>query len=310
MPNSSNSPDNSIVLIENGVSGKATVNDPFLNKTTNIEIEYIPLDTGSGFIITSDGYIVTAFHVLADQDTMEKQQVLKKMNESEIKRIVEKSVLSVYLSKYNPQLTDELLKNNSMGKNYSLNDDDLADLLEKKRLIVINSYEQVIKVKFPSSLNINPENSLNAKLVDIGDPGSYEDIALLKVDPLNNTLPALAIKSKEAVNGDHVFIYGYPGVGSQYNNRQPINPSSTSGALTSKQITSGGVTYYQCTAPTKTGYSGGPVLDDKNKVIGILIFSNESINPFKQIESKSSIFLSSKYIVNISKNHNVTLISS
>ena len=57
---------NSVVYIQNGVTGVVTINDPFLHKTTKIDVIYDPLDTGSGFIVSKDGYIVTALHVIGD----------------------------------------------------------------------------------------------------------------------------------------------------------------------------------------------------------------------------------------------------
>ena len=56
----------SVVYIENGVSGVVTINDPFLKRTTAITVIYYPLDTGTGFMVTKNGYIITALHVVGD----------------------------------------------------------------------------------------------------------------------------------------------------------------------------------------------------------------------------------------------------
>ena len=58
----------SVVYIENGVSGVVTVTDPFLNRTTAINVIYYPLDSGSGFIVNRQGYLITALHVVGDLD--------------------------------------------------------------------------------------------------------------------------------------------------------------------------------------------------------------------------------------------------
>ena len=60
---------NSAVYIQNGVTGVVTINDPFLHRTARIDVIYDPLDTGSGFIVNKNGYVITALHVIGDLDS-------------------------------------------------------------------------------------------------------------------------------------------------------------------------------------------------------------------------------------------------
>jgi hypothetical protein len=53
----------STVYVENGVSGVVTITDPSLHKTVGFNISFYPLETGSGVIVSKNGYIITAFHV-------------------------------------------------------------------------------------------------------------------------------------------------------------------------------------------------------------------------------------------------------
>ena len=55
---------------------------------------YYPLDTGSGFVVNNDGYIITALHVVGDLDAL--NQTLKTMNNNDIKRYVESSCFGLY----------------------------------------------------------------------------------------------------------------------------------------------------------------------------------------------------------------------
>ena len=74
----------STVYIENGITGVVLINDPFLNRTTAIDVIYYPLDTGSGFIVNSNGYIITALHVVGDLNSLN-NQTLNTMNSDDVK---------------------------------------------------------------------------------------------------------------------------------------------------------------------------------------------------------------------------------
>ena len=103
---------NSTVYIQNGVTGIVTINDPFLHRTTRIDVIYDPLDTGSGFIINKNGYIITALHVIGDLDSLNKQ-TLKTMDSNDVNRYVERAAVKGYISEYNPELNSEIAANTS-----------------------------------------------------------------------------------------------------------------------------------------------------------------------------------------------------
>ena len=65
----------SVVYIVNGVSGVVTINDPTLNKTTTVNIVFYPLDSGSGFVVNKQGYVITALHVVGDLDALNNQTI-------------------------------------------------------------------------------------------------------------------------------------------------------------------------------------------------------------------------------------------
>lgn len=319
---------NETVYIESGFSGMVTIKDTLLNKTTDVKVNYKPSSSGSGLIVTKNGYIITAFHVVSDSDALD-HAVLKKMEDEDIRRYVEKEALDEYTTK-NPQISYKLLKNRPKSKNDLKSDEDIdyiTDEFIKNGWISAKSYEYNIYVKGPS-LNEN-KNPLKARLVDFGDPKTDKDIALMKIDPEFENLPVSNISSKNQEINKNVRIYGYPSnkienlrnqnrdKNKLANSRSSYMPSSVSGRLTGKMPNSQGTIYYKTNAATVEGYSGGPVVDDKNRVIGILIYGIDEEEGFKNGKSKkkrsnkeignSSLFLSSDYIIEICNKNKVAI---
>ncbi len=286
------------VYIGNGVSGVVTITDPSLNKTTDINITYLPLNSGSGVIVNNDGYIITAFHVISDPQALNYNK-LEKMNDGDIKWYLEQEAVKNYLSTYNPQLSSKLFNNAYLSQNIGV----LTRLLVKKKLINVKSGEHVIKVYIRSSARVD---SLNAQLVDVGNSTSHDDVALLKINSANTApnLHNLSISSGKLTKGDNISIYGYPDNERQ---TQSVIPSTATGQLTAKMRNPFGTIYYKTNAHAAHGYSGGPVLNSQNDIIGIIIYGI-GLEPFNQdIGSQYTLFLSSNYIIEICKKNNVSI---
>ena len=299
----------SVVYIENGVTGKVTINDPYLNKTTDINVIYAPLDSGSGFIVNSDGYSVTAFHVVGDPETVKNTGQLRLMNSTDIQRYIERAAVTGYITKYNPQLGFELISNNLPGNPPLIttqpDTNSTTDILVQRNLINVQSANQQIRVKLPGT---SSTSSINANLLDVGISGTQDDVAVLKIDSTFKKLIPLTISSKIPVIGEKLQIYGYPvfdsGMYSDFN-QTIIKPSSISGIFTA-EVPNNGTTYYETNANAVHGYSGGPVLNSNNNVMGIIIYSVQSPQPNQQT-STSSLFLSSQYIIQICQKNNITI---
>ena len=326
----------STVYIENGITGVVLINDPFLNRTTAIDVIYYPLDTGSGFIVNSNGYIITALHVVGDLNSLN-NQTLNTMNSDDVKLYIERAAVSGYINEYNPELSYELANNVSGNTKKALNSNSTTDILIQKNLLNVQSAQQLIKVSLPGTSITN----LNASIVDVGNTNKDEDVALLKINAPVNNLHPLTVSSKNPTIFEGLHIYGYPGLDNAVNsglNNAIVKPESSTGLLTSEtykndtnpetlqintvfenilnwimvifppQTSSNGTLYYGTTAVTTEGYSGGPVVDSKNQVLGIIIFSIESNDLFKQqLKLTSSLFLSSKYIIQICKKNNIPI---
>ena len=300
---------NSTVFILNGVSGTVTITDPTLGKNVSVNIDYDPLESGSGAIITPNGYIITAFHVISDVRTLKSQKLLKTMSDEDIKLYLEEAAVNSYLSR-NPRFGSQLLYNNP-AQSFQINDhnvDLVVAQLSQSNLISVSSSKQVVKVRLPSSNGVN--KFIDANIVDVGNATMDEDVALLKIDA--SDLPALQINSGKPRTGENLRIYGYPGNNSktemQYLMNSTVIPATSAGSLKSQIANPQGIRYYETSAQVSEGYSGGPVLDAQNKILGIVIYSIEKQSGFKQfMSSQSSVFLSSEYLIELCKRNNVPI---
>ncbi len=295
----------SVVYVENGVSGVVTITDPFLNKTSDVNIAYDPLDSGSGFIINDDGYIVTAYHVVGDPQAIQDTGVLRLMETGDIQQYLERAAVSGYTSRYNPQLGSELLNNNTSASIIQAQPDvnTTTELMNQRNLIHVKSAKQQIRVRLPGS---GVGEYVNANLVDVGNPEKSEDMALIKINTFFTRLNPLILNSNTPSLNQRIHIYGYPSskqdTTSNFNSSS-LKPNSSSGVVT-KELPTNGTFYYETTAQVTYGFSGGPVLDSNNDVLGILIYRLTTSN---NTDQSTSVFLSSQYIIKLLNKNNVSM---
>jgi len=112
--------------------------------------------------------------------------------------------------------------------------------------------------------------TLNAKLIT---SDSINDIAILKVDkPTPDYLPIAPMRSATA--GDRVFTVGYP-----MSDLLGQEPKYTEGVISSQSGIQDSASFLQITVPIQPGNSGGPLVNEKGQVVGI-ISSTASLLPF------------------------------
>ena len=307
---------NGTVYIESGFSGVVAIKNPITHKTVNVKVNYQPYSTGSGSIITKNGYIITAFHVVSDSKTLSNENKLKKMNSNDVKWYVEEIGLMKYIAA-NPKLSSKFFKNRS-DQDPEKSMGYITNKFIKNGWISTKSYKSNIYVKGLGLKGNKTNKSLKARLIDVGDSRKDQDIALLKVDPgKGKKLPVLTISAKNPSIGGKISIYGYPGkkmdarLKANSKNKYSASKSSdytpfvSSGHLIAKEPNTQGTTYYRTSAVTSEGYSGGPVINSGNKLTGVLIYGiGTKKNPKKVV---SSLYLSSKYIKEICNKNKVPI---
>jgi S1-C subfamily serine protease len=307
---------NGTVYIESGFSGVVTVKNPITHKKVNVTVNYQPYSTGSGSIVTKNGYIITAFHVVSDSNTLNNENKLKKMNSNDVKWYVEEIGLINYIRK-DPKLNSKFLKNTSNPDPEKVMRDVTSKFI-KNGWISTKKYKLSIYIKGLGLKGSGNSNSLKARLIDVGNSDKDQDIALLKVDPgKGKKLPALTVSARNPKIGGKISIYGYPGKKmearlntnskTKHSASKSLNytPFVSSGHLMAKKPNAQGTTYYRTSAVTAEGYSGGPVVDSKNRVTGVLIYGIGTKKNPKKIAA--SLYLSSKYIKEICNKNKVPI---
>ena len=118
---------------------------------------------------------------------------------------------------------------------------------------------KIINVK---GLNGDFKNCVTAKVI-ISDINN--DLAIIKVD--NNVLtdPPYAIYSKKIEPGNSIFCLGYP-----LRATMGDEVKVTNGIISSNSGFKNDISLYQISAPIQPGNSGGPLIDSKGNLIGII----------------------------------------
>jgi S1-C subfamily serine protease len=91
------------------------------------------------------------------------------------------------------------------------------------------------------------------------------DIAILKADTPNELPPALPLARRHAELGAQVFTIGFPGAEMLSN-----SPKLTHGRISSLKGLNNDPALYQTTVPIQAGNSGGPLVNMKGEVVGVI----------------------------------------
>jgi S1-C subfamily serine protease len=104
------------------------------------------------------------------------------------------------------------------------------------------------------------------------------DLAVLKVE---KKIVGLSMISTEREVGDDIFAIGFPQPG-----LQGLSVKVTKGVISSMRGLDQDDTIYQIDAAVQPGNSGGPICDDKGKVVGVVV---AKLNELQAIKSTGSI---------------------
>ncbi len=275
----------------------------FLVLSRQKEVEIAPTYTGSGVVISEDGYLATNSHVIS---------------------LTEEEKNEVYMSALLTGVYEDLLSIVASLKNYSMQLDEarLDELLEiialasMKDMNVI-SESAMVEVYFPTCAGDTSEDEANhyvasvvAEGTQIGDDRLTQDTAILKIEA--NNLVALALDDTYPALNSKIVSAGFPGVANEVfkatgSDEANLSLSTSSGAIS--RLTPIKDSQYQAIGidtNISSGSSGGPSVDDCLRVEGLNTYASSGDMRFANMVPAEYVrFLSDEFSVGqdaVSKN--------
>jgi serine protease Do len=244
----------SVVLVQ--FEASAYLND---NRDGSAHGPYYIGYRGTGFFVSSDGFIVTAAHLAA----MTSDQI---KNQMAAQYVMQDAIAA--------------------GCEVEGNCDALAQhFLGYYEVSTSISELQTRLTVFTQDMNPTSQDTagLPAQLKS-SSPIGQSDVAVIKVSGANEPVLPLGDPGK-VQTGDPVAIIGYPGV-ADTGGQSSLVPTETTGSITAKKQGSAdlglanGVNILQTDATVEHGNSGGPAINEAGQVVGIVSFGATSTTNF------------------------------
>jgi hypothetical protein len=207
---------------------------------------------GSGFFISTNGYIATNAHVVSfthDGEEKAKQALFWQM-----------------VQQIGKQLGKEP---RSLNVNF------------------INQYSQFQSFKQIHHVFIPDGSSFPFEIKQYGAPTGEsqdqgKDVAIVKIEVKNAPILKLSDSDKVKLQ-DHVTVIGFPGAADTFNSglldsKSAFEATINDGKISAKKTASSGAPILQTSTAATHGNSGGPVVSDGNEVIGLLTFRGDTVN--------------------------------
>jgi S1-C subfamily serine protease len=214
---------------------------------------------GTGFFVSSDGYIVTAAHLAAmTSDQIKNQMAAQYVMQDAIAAGCQvegncDAMVQHYLGYYQVSTS-------------------ISEL--QTRLTV-----------FTQDMNPTSQDTAGVPAqLKSSSPVGQSDVAVIKISGSNEPVLPLGDPGK-VQTGDPVAIIGYPGVGDT-GGQSSLVPTETTGSITAKKQGSAdlglanGVNILQTDATVEHGNSGGPAINEAGEVVGIVSFGATSTTNF------------------------------
>jgi V8-like Glu-specific endopeptidase len=238
-----------VVRIIDGGMGQILFAPPGLPAQT-YTVQAIAL--GSGFFISSNGYIATNAHVVS----------MTRDGEDKLKQVLFWQLVQQIGQQY--------------GKDpRSLNTQYIDQHSQ------LQSFQKVHHVIIPDGSAFPFEiKQYGAPTGESADQG--KDVAIIKIEVRNAPIIKLADSEKVQLQ-DHVTVIGYPGAADTFSSgllssKSALEATINDGKISAKKQSSSGAPILQTSTPATHGNSGGPVLNDANEVVGLLTFRGDTVN--------------------------------
>jgi serine protease Do len=216
--------------------------------------------SGSGFILTPDGYMVTNAHVVATADS----DVQGMFVDSELQKLIPADLQTLQDTLKSVQLSAE--------EQTMYQDAVKAYYLDSMKMTPWNPPQVTaqIGIAIPGLSTLTKAVPADVKQVGQITPG--KDVAVLKIEQTN--LPTVPIGDDTKLQvGDKIFIIGYPAAADLGTAAAGSEPSMTAGLVSARQTMPGGWQAIQTDAAINHGNSGGPAFNDQGQAIGLATFT-------------------------------------
>lgn len=249
------------------------------------------LQSGSGFFVSSDGYIATNGHVVTnDAEDIFVSILLSEptlllpflrgtgLSDSQISTISEQpSLLASIIAKiYDLPEDDIRLENETHTYLVALGDDPVV-VRSAAEVPMLNSLPETPTLKRAELVDTD-YSSKDLYVVAAGDEAGFSssDVALLKVNRENT--PFITLFDDLVSQNMAISIMGFPGdAENQLTDNSTLGVSVTNGTISAiRNLAGGKYTLYQSDADASRGNSGGPVITSSGDVLGLLTYRYKS----------------------------------
>ncbi|MBP6704308.1 MAG: trypsin-like peptidase domain-containing protein, partial [Vicinamibacteria bacterium] len=230
-----------VVRIYAGYSGQ------FVWKERAFDVQYI--GSGSGFLIHPTGYILTNAHVVSD---------VKEGDEHGQRLLLQRLAMQVLTALGQP----------------------ITQATVQSAMTQLATEAQLTSFKRINLVFLQSGSRYPFEIKAYGAPvGEGKDVAVVKIEVKN--APTLMLGDSDAMEvGDRLYVIGYPAAGDSpvLDQKSELEPTTNDGHISAKKTAADGAPILQTNASTTHGNSGGPVLNEKGEVIGLLTFRGDTVN--------------------------------
>lgn len=244
--------------------------------------------SGSGFIVSSDGYIATNGHVVVYgakdmlAGLLSSNKVLLSsyvqsagVSSADVSEVISKPELSAgVISKVYDLNDKELYLQNSRELNIVALGDvpfDVSNTEAMKTAIASFSDNDNFRRANIVGYNYSSKDKFSV-LGSAADKFTASDVALIKID--GNNLPYIPVTDEAVSLNQKISAFGFPtDADNQLIDKHTMSVSVTNGSISAIRKDSGGNgRLFQSDVDASQGNSGGPVVDEKGRVIGLLTY--------------------------------------
>ncbi len=249
-----------VVVIVTEVSGEVRLTCP--NKSPQRVTPPSNQAHGTGYLVNPDGYILTNGHVV--QPYYEKAD--PELRETFTRQAIEQACLESGMS-------DER-KKAAVQQLYSRVAPTASVEMKKTLTVVLSNREKFTgEVKaYSPALAERPGKQVSSSGGKVTESG--KDVAVVKIDARN--LPTIALGDSDQVQvGQPIRILGFPGVVMYHDlldKRSGAEATVTTGHVSSLKRDARGSPVIQTDAAASWGNSGGPAINERGEVVGMLTF--------------------------------------